>query len=279
MKKTLTAFLAALFCVTACAFGLVACDGGENDDRVACTLSPTPEHVREVQLEIAGENTTVGALGSLNDIWSTPKQIDKNKELVISVALDTFYELGSLKMSINGAETALTGSDGVYSCTYTPTADFTISFVGAAKLETTTIALEKIDWQPLNNYFAGQDDAAKKVERRKALICDNFYVKLLVNGVETAPLKHLRLTEFNFANDRFQATVNMSDGMEFILYTENADLSIYNENALSVDYQVGADIVTKLSDDKKSLSVKISQVINTVSIAVNVDCITAPDNL
>lgn len=140
MKKKLLPYVAALVCVLTCAFGLAACS-----DKVSCALTPTA-HVRQVQINIPCEDVALIDLGTIFDRWSAYKQIVKGKEYDIDVVLDAQYEIGTLKMFINGTEMTLTpiiNSDtgevvpGSYTCKYTPTADFTITFSGEAKKTTT----------------------------------------------------------------------------------------------------------------------------------------------
>lgn len=139
MKKKLLLTVLALVCAVTCAFGLAACNE-EGSDKVSCTLAPTPEHILQVQL--LNGNSTVADLGAYCDRWETPRQIDKNIEVEIHVYLDYEYEIGTLKMSVNDTETALTPYidpntnqvvSGSYFCKYTPTADFTITFGGKAQ--------------------------------------------------------------------------------------------------------------------------------------------------
>ena len=138
MKKKLLLTVIALGCVLTCAFGLAACVG---NDKVSCTLTPTA-HVRQVQINIPREDVALIDLGPIFDRWSASELIVKNKEYDIDVVLDASYEIGTLKMFINGTEITLTPLingdtgetvSGSYTCKYTPTADFTITFSGEAE--------------------------------------------------------------------------------------------------------------------------------------------------
>lgn len=142
MKKKLLLTVMALVCTLTCASSLAACCVGNGDDnKLSCTLTPTA-HVRQVQINIPCEDVALIDLGTIFDRWSASKLIVKNKEYDIDVVLDAPYEIGTLKMFINGTEMTLTpmiNSDtgetvsGSYTCKYTPTADFTITFSGEAK--------------------------------------------------------------------------------------------------------------------------------------------------
>lgn len=155
MKKKLLLSVLAFVCALTCALGLVACNE-EESDKVSCTLAPTPEHIHQVQ--VMNGNSVEADLGAYCDRWETPRQIDKNIEYEIRVHLDYEYEIGSLKMSVNGTETALTPYidpntnqvvSGSYWCKYTPTADFTIAFGGKAQyvpiIAVTGITLNKTE--------------------------------------------------------------------------------------------------------------------------------------
>lgn len=141
MKKKFLLTVTALVCALACTFSLAACFGNGDDGKVSCTLTPTP-HVRQVQINIPHEDVALIDLGTIFDRWSASKLIVKGKEYDIDVVLDSPYEIGTLKMFINGTEMALTpliNSDtgetvsGSYTCKYTPTVDFTITFSGEAE--------------------------------------------------------------------------------------------------------------------------------------------------
>ena len=138
MKKVFLT-LAMIMSIISCGFLFTAC--GDKDNKVSCTLTPTA-HVHQVQINIPREDVALIDLGPIFDRWSAFKLIVKDKEYDIDVVLDDQYEIGTLKMFINEIEMALTpiiNSDtgeivpSSYSCKYTPTADFTITFSGEAQ--------------------------------------------------------------------------------------------------------------------------------------------------
>ena len=139
MKKKLLLTVMALVCALTCAFGLAACS--DDDDKVSCTLTYAA-YIRQVQINIPREDVALIDLGTIFDRWSASKLIVKGKEYDIDVVLDSPYEIGTLKMFINGTEMTLipminddTGEivPCTYTCKYIPTADFTITFSGEAE--------------------------------------------------------------------------------------------------------------------------------------------------
>lgn len=262
MKKKFLLTLLALVCALCCAFGLAACDNGGDSNQVTGTLKSNPEHVVLVKINDI-------PLGDMVNTLST-SSLDKEKETTINVLLDRFYEIGTLKMSINGTEMALTKhatDNNIYTCKYTPTADFEITFSGEAKPKTTTIMFNTIDWQPCYDYYSGQDDATAKGDALKALIQNNVRIKLLVNDVEKAPYNGMKLISFESALSTNSAvTINMKDKVEIQLYTDSNEL-ILSTAVILVNYNGPAE-ESSLSSDNKNYTAKIDEVIDTVTITI-----------
>lgn len=171
MKKKLMPFILALVCALAFAFGLAACDDG--NDSVNGTVQ-IPEHVTDIAL--VGD----GVLDKTMTETERRYLADKNVELEIWLELDQDHEIGSLKMYINDEETALTldtrpssiMNGKLYICKYTPTADFTITFSGAVryapKVAVTSVTLNKTELaltvgdEETLTATVGPDDATNK---------------------------------------------------------------------------------------------------------------------
>lgn len=271
MNKKLLLTVTALVCVLTCAFGFVACGDNDDADKVSCTLTPTA-HVRQVQINIPREDVALIDLGTIFDRWSAFKQVVKNKKYDIDVVLDASYEIGTLKMFINGTEMTLTpmiNSDtgetvpGSYTCKYTPTADFTITFSGEAKKSTTTLTFNAIDWQPCYDYYSGQENAAIKGDALKAEIQNNVRMKLLINDAEKAPFNGITLGAFeNTLSANSVVTVNLTDKVEIRLYTESNELELSDMviNLIYQDFGQGGERI--LSSDKKEFSIIVESVQN-----------------
>lgn len=184
MKKKFTLTLLALVCALCCALGLTAC-GDEESDRVSCKVTPAA-HVQQVWIG----NDVLQALSDsqASSVWSLPRQIEK-KELTIRVSLESYYEIGTLKMSINNTEVTLTpaadNSDisHAYLCQYTPTADMEIKFSGEAALAETTMTFA-VDWTSIDQAInSGASDAAD-YEALKTNIKDHVNIRVLVNNTQ-----------------------------------------------------------------------------------------------
>ena len=139
MKKKLILTVLAVVCSFCCALGLAACDNGSgsSDGKVAAKIEAVPEHVSSVSVSYGNTYYLSCGTGS-----SDSRRIEKGKEYLITVHFEQGYDVGSLKMHINGSQTALQensddyGSFYWYTCTYSPTSDFTVTFSGEATVST-----------------------------------------------------------------------------------------------------------------------------------------------
>lgn len=278
MKKKLLLLTVALVCVITCSLVLAACN--EEGDKVSCALATTPEHISSVQINCG--NSTEAFLGTSAGRWETPKQIDKNKEYEILVSLEYAYEIGTLKMSINGTEMTLTpmvDGDakivlGNYACKYTPTADFTITFAGEAKKSTTTLTFNTINWQPCYDYYPDTETSTVQGDALKAKIKNEVSITLLVNDSVITPYNGMKLGAFeNSLSSNSVITVNVNDKIEIKLHTDSSELE-FNDYIVDFVYQdFGQGGASNLSTNKKDYSFIVESMQNyaaEITLSINI---------
>ncbi len=226
MKKKLTLTLLALVCALCCAFSLAACGDKGANNSVTGTIATLPEHVSYIYIDSSAYNNDGGRSFSGT----------KNTELEIRVELEYCYDIGTLKMLINGAEAQLTPHtdeytnnvvEGMYSCKYTPTADFEITFDGEAKLAERKVTLG-VSWFHYD-YWQNDPEYSEgyKAQQRliKEEIKDSVRVKVLVNDQVKAPFNGITVEAFeNLIKTGPDITVNAKDKVEVRFYTTNAKL-------------------------------------------------------
>lgn len=239
MKKKLIPLILVLVCAIACAFGLAAC-GDDGNKSVKGTIAELPEHVVEVDFENAEY-----AGGS--DIKVVAKE---NEEVSMRVFFEDCYDVGTLKALINGTEIALNPyvavddivEEGIYICKFAkPTAEFEITFSGAAKLAERKVTLGLSWW----NYDVTINDSntneGQKVEEGllKEEVKNSVYVKVLVNDEVKAPFNGITLKQYeNIIATNPYITLTAKDKVEVRVYTTSADLTT---TMSSIDGKVSED--------------------------------------
>lgn len=199
MKKRVLPFIFMLLTAALCALLLVACNGNKKAKEAAFSMQTLPNGVLHCTI-------------SDEDGGMRQAPFYKDETLKIVLTLEENYEVGTLKLIINGAEQALEQNDTQLSCRITVGDELHITFIGEAKTIEYSVTLRA--------------DGAD--------VSDEYKSQLLI-AFEDGTDYGLSKTEFNFAefidlcNNGTVLSVSSSDAIIVRLYTKGYNLGIQSQ--------------------------------------------------
>lgn len=234
MKKKLLLTVLALVCALTCALGLAACDNPA--DKIVRGKAIGNDYVTSIELyDESGEFA-----GFLKE---TDKDYNKGK-YIIRFAMPNRYEVGSMKMLVNGTETTFAydknpGSLDIYKGEFNATEDFEITFSGtpARKAINIDVSYTSDDWKDrvdspdllrvnvLINGSNANADVFKNAAGEESISLERFIELIADNALAVKADDHVDIYVYS-KSTRYKLYADILDAnsvthMTYETYTEN----------------------------------------------------------